>query len=62
MGGEDLLAQRRAGGRHANDEDRRRIGIRSPLSGCEARPAERGNARLDEGQMIVAGKPLDAPQ
>ncbi len=62
MGGQDLLAQRRAGARHADDEDRRRIGdcrARGPSANAPRRSSDVG---VDEGEVFVARERLRAAQ
>ena len=62
MGGEDLLAQRGAGARHADDEHRRRIGIARARTVAETRAGEAGDAGIDECAMRIAGERLHHAQ
>ncbi len=58
MRGEDLLAQRRARSRHADDEDRRGVRVLRPRTGNEAIVIERCDIGVDEGAILVARKRL----
>ena len=51
MGGENLLAQRGAGARHADDEHRRRIGVVGARAGRQAGAVKQRDIGVDEAAM-----------
>jgi hypothetical protein len=59
---QNLLAQGRARARHANNEDRRGIGVLRPRAVGEPILIEGGDVGIDQGAMFVTRKRLAALQ